>query len=88
MTDLGLSVLVNNAGIAWPGQELNEEIAQRTIATNYYGVVNVTMALWNLVKRAHGAIVNISSTMGARALSFMAKPLQDQFLDPKLTLDG
>eukprot|EP00474_Spongospora_subterranea_P008865 CRZ09323.1 hypothetical protein [Spongospora subterranea] len=82
-----VDVLVNNAGIAWKGDAFSEEVAAKTIATNYYGVLNVTNAFLPIMRKPGARIVNVSSTMSCNALSGCQKSLQDQFLDPNLTID-
>jgi len=86
----GLNILINNAGRAWKGDTLNEEVARTTIQTNYYGIKSVSKSFMPLI-RENGRIVNVSSTMGQSTLSRLAKPLADKFMDPNLTeqqLDG
>jgi len=60
-----LDVLVNNAGYATKGSNLDEEIATTTLETNYYGLVRVTEALLPLLQKVPSAkIVNVSSRAG------------------------
>lgn len=81
-----LDVLVNNAGIALDG--FNEDVARRTIDTNYFGAVRVTTALLPLLApRAN--VVMVSSGLGE--LSNVSPALRKKFLDPSLdraTLDA
>lgn len=61
-------VQVNNAGVnAGPnGSDLSYENAEAMIATNYYGVKNVTEGLLPLLRAspARARIVNVSSRLG------------------------
>jgi NAD(P)-dependent dehydrogenase (short-subunit alcohol dehydrogenase family) len=56
-----LDVLVNNAGIAMNG--FNQNVVDKTLATNFFGPLRVTDALAPLV-RDDGHIVMVSSGMG------------------------
>jgi NAD(P)-dependent dehydrogenase (short-subunit alcohol dehydrogenase family) len=69
-----LDVLVNNAGISggFPQSALNATIDQfRTVyETNVFGVVSVTQAFIDLLKKsAEPRIVNVSSAMGSLSLA-------------------
>jgi NAD(P)-dependent dehydrogenase (short-subunit alcohol dehydrogenase family) len=62
-----LDVLINNAGIngGWPQSSLDAGIDQfqKVIDTNLYGVVRVTQAFIDLLRKsAHPRIVNVSSS--------------------------
>jgi carbonyl reductase 1 len=75
-----LDVLVNNAGIALDG--FNLEVARRTLDVNYYGAARVTDAL--SPQLADGAaVVMVSSGMGE--LASFSEPLRRRFLDPSLS---
>ncbi|XP_074926236.1 dehydrogenase/reductase SDR family member 9 isoform X2 [Chelonoidis abingdonii] len=68
---LGLWGLVNNAGIMGPSAPtdwLNIEHFRAPIEINLIGLINVTLHLLPLVKKARGRLVNISSTGGRLAV--------------------
>ncbi len=75
----GLDVLVNNAGISMKGFDGN--VAEGTLAVNYFGAVRVTEALGPLVRRG-GRVVMVSSGMGE--LSAFSPGLRSRFLAPEL----
>ena len=75
-----LDVLVNNAGIgSWGG---DRRLAERTIATNYYGPRDVTDALLPILPRG-GRVVMVSSGLGE--LSYLSTELRSRFDNPSLT---
>lgn len=84
----GLDVLVNNAGVLCE-RESNpvpfSEQALVTVETNFTGTLNVTKALFPLI-RSHGRIVVVSSEMGES--STLSEPLRRKFTDPGLTEEG
>lgn len=57
----GIDVLINNAGIALEGFDKN--VVKDTLATNYYGTVEMMQAMVPHVK-AGGRIVNVASMAG------------------------
>lgn len=62
-----LDLLINNAGIIHPcfnGADEAVEIARTEMEANYFGPVNLTLALLPLLKKTRGVIVNISSIAG------------------------
>lgn len=75
-----LDVLVNNAGIATEGSDV--EAARHTIAVNYVGPREVTDALSPFLPR-NGGVVMVSSGMGE--LSYLGRDLRPKFMEPTLT---
>ncbi|KAK5662221.1 hypothetical protein OQA88_8126 [Cercophora sp. LCS_1] len=57
----GIDILINNAGIALDGFDLN--VVQTTLGVNYTGTLALTRALLPLMKRG-GRVVNVASTAG------------------------
>jgi len=78
-----LDILVNNAGIAFRSNQFNDSVIDKTLATNYYGTVNVTKAMLPFVRER---IFFVSSRAGA--LQQYSKQRQSQFLDENLTEDA
>ncbi|XP_071312116.1 retinol dehydrogenase 16-like [Agelaius tricolor] len=65
--DQGLWGLVNNAGIAIPtapNEWLSKEDFVKVLNVNLVGLVEVTLSLLPLVRRARGRVVNVASVMG------------------------
>ncbi|XP_025975043.1 retinol dehydrogenase 7-like [Dromaius novaehollandiae] len=65
--DRGLWGLVNNAGIAIPtapNEWLRKEDFVRVLNVNLVGLVEVTLSLLPLVRRARGRVVNVASAAG------------------------
>ncbi|NWI05324.1 RDH16 dehydrogenase, partial [Tichodroma muraria] len=65
--DQGLWGLVNNAGIAIPtapNEWLTKEDFVKVLNVNLVGLVEVTLSLLPLVRRARGRVVNMASVMG------------------------
>ena len=62
-----LDLLINNAGIAnacYSSDAKASAIARTEMETNYFGPLNLILALLPLLKKSHGAIINISSIAG------------------------
>jgi NAD(P)-dependent dehydrogenase (short-subunit alcohol dehydrogenase family) len=74
-----LAALVNNAGASFRG--FDADVAERTLATNYFGAAAVTDALAPLVP-GHGRIVMVSSGMGE--LSVVGPELRARLTAPDL----
>jgi meso-butanediol dehydrogenase/(S,S)-butanediol dehydrogenase/diacetyl reductase len=71
LADLGrIDVLVNAAGIARSetAAKITQEAIRATIDTNLIGTINVSLACVPALKRAKGAIVNLSSTAATRPM--------------------
>uniref|UniRef100_A0A8C3XSI3 RDH16 dehydrogenase n=1 Tax=Chelydra serpentina TaxID=8475 RepID=A0A8C3XSI3_CHESE len=69
--DKGLWGLVNNAGITGstaPNEWLTKDDFVKVLNVNLIGLVEVTLSLLPLVRRARGRVVNVASTMGRLAL--------------------
>ncbi|XP_004647041.1 retinol dehydrogenase 16 [Octodon degus] len=69
--DRGLWGLVNNAGISFPSapnEWLNKQDFMNIINVNLLGVIEVTLGLLSLVRKAQGRVVNVSSVMGRLTL--------------------
>jgi NAD(P)-dependent dehydrogenase (short-subunit alcohol dehydrogenase family) len=82
----GLDILINNAGMAWKGNAFNEEVANTTIGTNYYGTLKVCQHMLPLI-HDYGRVVNVSSRAGLlRRLP--SEELRNRFLDENLTLES
>ncbi|XP_005532021.1 PREDICTED: retinol dehydrogenase 16-like [Pseudopodoces humilis] len=65
--DQGLWGLVNNAGIAiptGPNEWLTKQDFVKVLDVNLIGVVEVTLSLLPLLRRARGRVVNVASVMG------------------------
>ncbi|NWY64983.1 RDH2 dehydrogenase, partial [Erithacus rubecula] len=65
--DQGLWGLVNNAGIAiptGPNEWLSKEDFVKVLNVNLVGLVEVTLSLLPLLRRARGRVVNVASVMG------------------------
>ncbi|KAM5287662.1 retinol dehydrogenase 16 [Ctenodactylus gundi] len=69
--DRGLWGLVNNAGIALPvapNEWLSKQDFMKILDVNLLGMIDVTLKLLPLVRRARGRVVNVSSIMGRLSL--------------------
>ncbi|XP_069509574.1 retinol dehydrogenase 16-like isoform X2 [Ambystoma mexicanum] len=70
--DKGLWGLVNNAGIAVPvapNEWLTKDDFQKVLNVNLLGLIDVTLSMAPLVRKARGRIVNVSSVFGRVAFS-------------------
>lgn len=61
-----LDVLINNAGIGlWgPLVDIPESMMRQTLEVNLFGVYKVTKAMFSLLHKARGRIINMSSVSG------------------------
>ncbi|MBV4487394.1 SDR family oxidoreductase [Pseudomonas sp. SWRI153] len=68
----GLDVLINNAGYGAMGPLLDGGVPamQRQFETNVFSVIGVTRALFPLLRRAKGLVVNIGSVSGVLVTPF------------------
>ena len=68
-----LDALVNNAGIAVSGPliDVSEEQMRAQFEVNVFGVANLTQAMFPLLHKAKGRIVNISSISARLVVPFM-----------------
>ncbi|XP_053410723.1 retinol dehydrogenase 16-like isoform X1 [Nycticebus coucang] len=69
--DGGLWGLVNNAGTAWPtapNQWLTKQDFVTVLNVNLLGMIEVTLSLLPLVRKARGRVVNVSSMLGRVSL--------------------
>ncbi|XP_037369216.1 retinol dehydrogenase 7-like [Talpa occidentalis] len=67
----GLWGLVNNAGISVPvapNEWLSKEDFMKVLDVNLLGVIEVTLSLLPLVRKARGRVVNVSSVLGRVSL--------------------
>lgn len=63
----GLWAVVNNAGVALPSGPtdwLTIEDYKSMLAVNLGGVIDVTLSVITLIKKAKGRVVNVSSVFG------------------------
>ncbi|KAL4230729.1 NADH-cytochrome b5 reductase [Mactra antiquata] len=84
----GLDVLVNNAGIAFKmaATEPFAVQAEITMATNFWGTLNVCNRLFSLL-RPHARVVNVSSMATKYAAEKCSKDLLQQFSSPDLSMN-
>nr|XP_045008988.1 retinol dehydrogenase 7-like [Jaculus jaculus] len=69
--DRGLWGLVNNAGISVPtapNEWLTKQDFVNILEVNLLGVIEVTLSMLSLVRKARGRVVNVSSVMGRVSL--------------------
>jgi NAD(P)-dependent dehydrogenase (short-subunit alcohol dehydrogenase family) len=68
----GLDVLINNAGYGAMGPLLDGGVAamQRQFETNVFAIVGVTRALFPVLRRSKGLVVNIGSVSGVLVTPF------------------
>ncbi|XP_008573938.1 PREDICTED: carbonyl reductase [NADPH] 3 [Galeopterus variegatus] len=82
----GLNVLINNAGIAFKGDDPApfDIQAEMMLKTNFFATRNVCTELLPIMK-PHGRVVNISSLHGLIALENCSEDLQEKFQSETLT---
>jgi NAD(P)-dependent dehydrogenase (short-subunit alcohol dehydrogenase family) len=79
--DVGLSGLVNNAGVAVPGpiELVPIDDFRRQLEINVIGHVAVTQAFLPLLRKARGRVVNMSSISGGVSLPYMGAYAASKF---------
>ncbi|XP_053399798.1 carbonyl reductase [NADPH] 1-like [Mercenaria mercenaria] len=84
-TYTGLDILVNNAGIAFKmaAKEPFAQQAEVTVATNFWGTLNVCKGLFPLLK-PHARVVNVSSMSSSSAAKKCSPEMRSKFLVPDL----
>ena len=67
-----LDMLINNAGIALYDDLSDRTMLDRHLATNFFGIYDMTQAFLPALRRSHGAIVNILSIVALAPLPLIA----------------
>ncbi|KAG9292435.1 hypothetical protein G9A89_015305 [Geosiphon pyriformis] len=81
----GVDILINNAGMAYRGSAFDTNVVKTTLATNFYGTLDVINKFTPLL-RPNARIVNVSSLAGQ--LRILSPELAQKFSDPNLDVDG
>src|SRR5437588_3911245 len=63
-----LDILINNAGVSVPDDLSDRSAFVQHLAVNLYGTLDVTRAFLPLLKRSHGAVVNVVSLSAVAAV--------------------
>jgi len=71
--------------MAFKGDAFDENVARVTINANYYGTLKMCQVFLPIM-RENGRVVNIASLAGERTFQKLTKTLQDQFIDPTITI--
>lgn len=79
----GIDMVVNNAGIAMDGFDMN--VVQGTLHTNYYGTLSVTRSFLPLLREG-GRLVNVSSMAGHLKGKY-SEPIRSAFASSKTVDD-
>lgn len=83
----GLDLLINNAGIMFPRDSTEPpfaELAEKTVAVNYFGTLRVCEALFPLL-RNNAKVVNVSSSAG-HLYRIPSAAVRAKFSNPTLTV--
>lgn len=83
-----IDILLNNAGMAYKGDLFNEEVVKTTLTTNYFGAVDLSNSILDLIKE-NGKIIHVASMVGKYRIlksDDLKKRFQDQNID-ELTLN-
>jgi len=83
--DDGLDILINNAAIAL-GNGFDINVVRSTLATNFYGTLNVCNHLYPLL-RPNGRLINVSSSLGQLNV-LKSLELRKEFSREDLDIDG
>ena len=78
-----VDVLLNNAGLAFKGDRLDDEVFVKTFGVNYYGTIQLTDLLLNSMAPS-GHIIIVSSYAGKLA-SVPSQALKDRIMNPDIT---
>ncbi|GBC09046.1 hypothetical protein RclHR1_08580005 [Rhizophagus clarus] len=81
----GLDILINNAAIAFKGNQFDINVVHTTLETNFYGTLNVCNQLYPLI-RPNGRLINISSGLG-KLSTLKSSELQKKFTQEDLDID-
>ena len=83
----GVDVLINNAAIAFkPRHNVPfKDQAKLTVKTNFFSTLNVCSEMLKIM-RPNGRVVNISSSLGHKALKESSEDLQKIFTSDELTM--
>ncbi|CAG8541886.1 7615_t:CDS:2 [Ambispora gerdemannii] len=81
----GLDILINNAAMAFKGSAFDSNVVRTTLATNFYGTLEMCNKFIPLF-RENGRLINVSSTAGS--LRILSPELRSKFTNPELDIDG
>jgi short-subunit dehydrogenase len=82
----GIDTWINNAGVAWVGSvidDYDDAGARRLMETNFWGVVNGSLAAVEHMRRRGGTLINVGSMLSDRAV-----PLQTVYSAAKHAVKG